>query len=81
MQSDFLVQNPHTVPVTKTVQIDGQDVIASINGFEVDLLSADGMSGTLTMRYFGQAAKDAEALFVSDSVVTCTFAAKEEAPE
>jgi len=74
MQTKFLVQNPHNIPVSKQVDIDGDLTAVSIDGFEVHLLSQDGMSGTLVLRYYGAAAKTARELFVLDAIMTADFA-------
>jgi hypothetical protein len=76
MQIDVLVQNPHSIPVNRPVTINGEQVNASLEGFEVSLLMQDGMSGTLNLRYFGKAAAEAKALFVKDAVMTMTIAPK-----
>ena len=73
MKLNFLVQNPHSIPVTKQVSVDGQLVTASLEGFEVQLLSQDGMSGTLVLRFFGSQANEARELFLKEPVVTGSF--------
>ncbi len=50
MQEKFLVQNPHSIPVHKKVDIDGELTHVAIEGFEVQLLSQDGMSSRLRLR-------------------------------
>lgn len=76
MKTEFVVQNPHSIPVTREVDVGGEKVNAAIDGFEVSLRSADGMSGSLVLRYFGQAAKHAKELFVNDDVVEAVFTKK-----
>ncbi len=73
MKFKFLVQNPHSTPFTKLVDIDGVPTGVIINGFEVQLLSQDGMSGTLVRRFYGAAADEARALFVNDAIVEGEF--------
>ena len=74
MDVKFLVQNPHNVPVSKQVSVDGQTVNAALDGFEVHLLAQDNLSGTFVLRAFGQNAAAARALFKKDATVTATFA-------
>ena len=73
MNLKFMVQNPHNIPVTKQVEVAGEMVTASLDGFEVNLLSQDGMSGTLVLRFFGNAAKEAREKFVADSIIDASF--------
>ena len=73
MRETFLVQNPHTIPVSKKVEIDGEQHSATLDGFEVYLLSQDGMSGTVVRRYYGAKAQAARELFVNDAIVAADF--------
>lgn len=70
---NYLVQNPHDIPVSKQVEIEGQMVSASVAGFEVTLLAQDGMSGSITQRFFGAEVEAAKALFVVDTIVPVAF--------
>lgn len=63
MKLNFEIHNPHNIPVAKSVVVDGQAVTASFDGFEVTLKSQDGMSGSLTLRFFGAQANEARDLF------------------
>lgn len=76
MQTEFKVQNPHSIPVTKTVDVEGEKMQVTIAGFEVQLLSVDGMSGTLVQRFYGADAKAAKELFVNDTIVVADWSAK-----
>lgn len=67
MKLKFEIHNPHNIPVAKSVMIDGQPVTASLDGFEVTLKSQDGMSGSLTLRFFGMQANEARELFTKGS--------------
>jgi len=73
MQTKFLVQNPHNIPVAKVVDIDGVPTSVSIDGFEIHLLSQDGMSGTMVKRFYGAAAAEARDLFKVDAIVTADW--------
>lgn len=82
MDVKFGVHNPHQVPIVRQVDIDGETAEAIVNGFEVELQTLDGASGTLKLRF---SKKDdiaaAMALFVVDTIVIGSFAALPPVPE
>jgi hypothetical protein len=78
MDIRFRVHNPHLVPIKKEVTLStGEVAVATVDGFECELLSEDTTSGTYKYRAVGKAAVDeAVALFVNDSVIIGSFSAE-----
>ena len=76
MNMTFTVHNPHRTQVAQNLEHKGKTVRAALDGFECELMSSDGTSGTLKVRVVGtDEDKAAEALFVVDAAITATFEA------
>jgi hypothetical protein len=75
MQLTYKVQNPTRTKVSKTVELEGDQVQADVDCFECELVSTDGNSGTLKLRVVSRTGAAAAAdLFTTDRIVTGTFA-------
>lgn len=77
MNKQFTVFSAHTKPVDVVANLpDGSPVTASVQSFEVQLVSSDPNDGTIKLSFMGnEAITEAMALFVQDSIVTATFTA------
>ena len=72
MKVQFKVHNVSTVPVNKPAVVGGEQMLASVNCLEVELLMADGRA--LTLNFYKKDEVDAATkLFVVDSEVTAEF--------
>lgn len=80
MDVKFAVHNPHAIPIVRQVMDGTTAVSAEVQGFEVELQTVDGLSGTLKLRCTGEAAKTARALFTEGAAITATFAAGPQEP-
>ena len=75
MEVKFGVHNPHTTNQFVNAQVDGENIAAEMRVFEVELISQDGMSGTLKLRFKGSAAEAAKALFKENGIITAVLTA------
>jgi hypothetical protein len=82
MEMKFTVHNPHRTVIGQSVDYRGSPVTADLPCFEAELMSVDGLSGTLKVRVIGgDAIAEAEAIMVSDTVVTASFSGDAECVE
>jgi hypothetical protein len=79
MKVSFIVHRASAETVRKPIEYDGETVTAEIPSLEVELTAADAGHGSLTLRYVGQAAKDAALLFRPGVAVDAEFSAVESA--
>ena len=75
MDVKFAVHNPHAIPIVREVMDGDTPVSAEVRGFEVELQTLDGLSGTLKLRFSGAAAKEAAELFTEGANITGSFTA------
>lgn len=76
MKVEFRV---HTVAISSAnvkAEIEGETITASAPALEVELVTLSERSGTLTLRFIGDAMNDAKELFKQDAYITADFAAK-----
>ena len=78
MDVKFAVHNPHVIPLMREVMDGTTPVTAQVQGFEVELQTVDGLSGTLKLRCSGAQAKEAAALFKDGADITGTFSVAQE---
>ena len=69
MQFEFLVHRANDTTVSKTVSLNGEDISASVAGFEVELVSTVNGCGTYVHRFVGSAIADAKKAFVQGEKV------------
>lgn len=72
MEIKFEVHNVAPSEERRIVKVEGEDTPAIIPVLEVELVTTDDAHGSLTLRFRGQAAKDAIATFPVGSVVAMT---------
>ena len=75
MKIAFTVHGVSIVPVNMPATIDGIETMAAANCLEVELTSDKTINGSLTLRFFGPAIQEAQALFAKDASISADFAA------
>lgn len=70
----YTVQNPHITPSAARAIIQGAEMIATVDAFEVELVADVTTNGTVKLRFIGDAIPAAQELFKVDSKITATFA-------
>jgi hypothetical protein len=69
----YTVQNPHITPSATRAIIQGKEMVATVDAFEVELVADSLSHGGIKLRFIGDEIPDAQTLFVNDSKVTATF--------
>jgi hypothetical protein len=77
MELKFIVQNPNMSPNAVRATIKGVETTATVDMYEVDLVSTDTSNGGLKLRFSGGDMEKAKELFKNDTCVTATFAKDE----
>jgi hypothetical protein len=67
MITKFKVHGVSRIQATRTVKMDGQDVQAQVPCLEVELMTEDAASGSLTLRFFGDKIEAATEMFQPDA--------------
>ena len=70
MKLDFLVHRAHESTASKSVEVNGEVISATIPIFEVELVSTHDGSGTYTHRFVGKDVTEAKEKFVTGEIVT-----------
>ena len=70
MKLQYKVHNVSTSSVSTTGTVDGQDQWVHVEGLEVELTSADGRHGSLTLKFIGKDVAEAREKFKNDADVT-----------
>ena len=70
MISNYIVQNPHMTQSAARGVVQGREILVTVDVFEVELVSADGMQGTIKRRFFGDEIAPARELFIADALIT-----------
>lgn len=73
MQIGYTVQNPHMTPSGVRAIIGGEDMVATVEAFEVELVADSLSNGTIKLRFIGGSIPEAQALFVNDAKVVAQF--------
>ena len=73
MEIKFNVHNPHSSNMFVAAQVDGETIPAEMRIFEVELMTTDGLSGTLKLRFKGERAAAARELFAEGNSITAVF--------
>jgi hypothetical protein len=84
IQSDYTVSNPHMTTAATRAIVDGVEMAATIDVFEVQLVAHDLSDGSITLRFKGPDIPGAQALFTQDDEIIVQFLklseVKEETP-
>jgi hypothetical protein len=75
MEILYTVQNPHVSPNAVRVNVRGQDMAATVDMYEVELVAEDLSNGGIKLRFCGSDVDAAKELFKADAKVKVTFAA------
>lgn len=75
MITKFKVHGANRVPFSRPVQVDGQTLMASVPCLEVELVTEDVASGSLTLRFFGDKIEEAAAIYVVDADLDASWSA------
>jgi hypothetical protein len=75
IDATYTVQNPHITPSAARAIIQGKEMIATVDAFEVELVADSLSHGGIKLRFIGDEIPEAQSLFVNDSKVTATFKA------
>lgn len=74
MEVKFKVHGVSRPQVARKVQVDGEEMTASVQALEVELTTESDHSGSLVLRFFGKDVETAEVMFKPDAVVTASLA-------
>ena len=74
MKLDYVVHNVSEAPKAVTATVNGEDISATITALVVELTSADGKHGSLTLRFVGSEVEEAKETFIVDKTVTVSIA-------
>jgi hypothetical protein len=83
LQSTYVVQNPHITPSAARAVIQGKEMVATVDAFEVELVADLASHGGIKLRFIGDEIPAAQELFKVDSKIKATFTSadfKEEPP-
>jgi hypothetical protein len=69
----YTVQNPHMTPSAARAVIQGKDMLATVDAFEVELVADLAQNGGIKLRFIGDEIPAAQALFINDSKVKAQF--------
>ena len=75
IEVSYTVQNPHITPSAARAVVQGKEMVATVDAFEVELVADSTSNGGIKLRFIGDEIPAAQELFVNDSKVTATFAA------
>lgn len=71
----YTVQNPHMTPNATRATVKGVEMTATVDTFEVELVSDDLSHSGVKLRFIGAEIPAAQELFVVDTKVVGSFAA------
>lgn len=73
----YTAQNPHITPSAARAIVQGKEMIATVDAFEVQLVADLPSNGGITLRFIGEEIPEAQALFANDAKITAQFIAGE----
>ena len=85
MQATYTVQNPHITQSAARAIVQGKEMLATVDAFELQLVADLASNGGITLRFLGDEIAAAQELFKPDAKIKATFspatpAATKEAP-
>lgn len=72
MKFEFLVHRAHDTTMSKTVEVDGETISASLPAFEVEFVSLRPNAGSWTVRFVGNEATEARTKFIRGETISFT---------
>lgn len=73
VQATYTVQNPHMTQSAARAVVQGKEMVATVDAFEVQLVADLASNGGITLRFIGDEIDAAKTLFVNDSKIKATF--------
>jgi hypothetical protein len=80
VEATYTVQNPHMTPNATRAVVKGVEMTATVDTFEVELVSEDPSHGGIKLRFVGADIPAAQELFANDAKVKVQFSAANGAP-
>ena len=74
LKASYIVQNPHMTPSAARATINGEEMVATVDALEVELVSKNLTHGGIKLRFIGQDVAAAKELFANDSEIEVSFA-------
>ena len=69
----YTVQNPHMTPSAARAIVQGKEMVATVDAFEVELVADLSSNGGIKLRFIGDEIAAAQAVFVNDAKITALF--------
>jgi len=74
--TDYRVHSASMIEAPTLALVDGEPMHAKVATFEVELVSLDPRHGTVTQRFRGTSAEEAQAMFHPGDIITASWSAK-----
>ena len=73
MDVQYVCHNPHDTTSSTMANVNGEDMVVSVNVFEVQLVALDRSNGSVMVRFMGSDVSGAKDLFKNDGPITARF--------